>query len=115
MSNNITYSTPSSTNIGDAINELPTDDGPVSEDDLKLADTLFGKKNTKFLDKLAGEFKDLFLAGILFIVLSIPMTDNLITKIPIAAKSHIILLIIKALLFILLFWVIKNLNLAKRS
>lgn len=112
----ITYSqTGPSTSVGDIIDQLPTDDTPISEDDLKLADTLFGKRNTKFLDKIAGEFKDLFLAGFLFILLSIPYADKIISKIPIAAKSHTILLVIKALIFISLFWVIKNLNLARRT
>jgi hypothetical protein len=115
MSNpNISYGTTTVQQaVGDPIASLPTDESPPSEDDLRLVNTLF-KKNSTFLDKMAIECKDLFIIGVLFIVFSLPFTDRLVSKIPIAAKSPYILLGIKTLLVMILFWIIKHFHLSRK-
>lgn len=114
MNSNVTYGTShiESSDVGDDINSLPTDQLAASEEDLRLVDTLF-KKNDKTLRKLAVEFKDLFIIGILYIIFSLPQTDTLIQKIPIAANSPYILVGIKTLAFMILFWIIKYFQLSR--
>ena len=61
------------------------------------------------------EAKESLIVGILFVILSIPQIDILINKIlPITEKSSYILLLIKVLIIMLLFWLVKHLYLAKK-
>lgn len=121
----ITYSTSTGNNtmntsmntsmntVGDSIDKLPVDDIPPTQEEILLADTIF-KKHSSTMDRLAKEFKDLFIIGALYVVLSLTVVDNLIKRIPIASKSVYVLIGIKACLIMFLFWIIKNFSMSKR-
>jgi hypothetical protein len=108
---NINYSTTSS----DLLTDLPSDKIQPSHEELQLVNMLFKQHNsTMYL--IFNEAKEALFVGILFILFSIPQLDDLIKKfIPIANNSIYFLIIIKALLLMLLFWLIKHFYLAKKN
>lgn len=97
---------------GDLISELPTDETPPSEQEFQVINTLF-KKNGNMLKKIGSEFKDVVIVGVLFVIFSTEFVDKLIKKIPIAASSPYFLLLIKTVILMSLFWIIKYFYLSK--
>lgn len=94
---------------GDIITSLPlaTNTQPTLNE-LKILDTLF-KEHSRDLSLIFNEFKDLFIIGLIFVILNTPQTDNLIKKIfPISNNSIYIFLLIKTLIFLILYWTYKN-------
>lgn len=99
-------------NGGDIINELPTDETFPSKDELKILNTLF--KNQGTVQKIFDKTKDVLLVGFLFIILAIPQVDDLVYKIaPSTASSPYILIFVKALIFMFLFFVVQNMYLVR--
>ncbi len=101
--------------MGDFIRNLPTDNSIPNHEELVIVDNLFQKhKNT--MKNLLSEFRDSIIAGILYVIFSIPQLDQLFHKLlPITQNSFIILIIIKALLFIVLLYVIKHFAFAQKK
>ena len=98
---------------GDSIFELPIDQSLATRDEMQIIDTLF-TKNASTLNKLAVEAKDPIIIGVLFVILSLPMVDNLITKfVPITNKSPYILVGVKALAIMVFYWLIKHFYLSR--
>jgi hypothetical protein len=99
----------------DKIDELPTDNTNVSHGEIQILDSLF-KAQKNDINKLLNGTQDIALAGILFIAFSVKPVDDLIIKFfPSAAKSPYILLGVKTLLFMVSFFVLKNMYLAKKA
>ena len=97
----------------DFISELPTDKNKPSDNEYRIINTLFKEKNT--INIIFKEMQDSFIVGILFVIFSLPMLDSLIIKfIPVAEKSIYVLLCIKVLSIMLLFWVIKHFYLSRK-
>ena len=100
----------------DLIKDLPTDKVEPSTDELQMMDILFKNANTPGMNNLFKEIKDSLIVGILFILLSIPQIDTLLNKyIPITQTSPYILILIKAIFIIGLYWLIKHFYLAKKN
>ena len=100
---------------GDFIDQLPADTSVPSHNEIRIVDQLFQQKKGIF-DKILHQTKDIVILGILFIVFSLPFIDELITKfITIARTSHYILIGVKALLFVLAYFIIKNLYLVRKQ
>lgn len=96
--------------MGDEIQALPVDNNPVSEADRKILTTFFtSSKGTKVLD----EFKDAILGGIIFAILSVPEVNRRIDAL-ISNKSPYILLAVKTCIFIVVFYLLKNMILKKK-
>lgn len=101
--------------MADNINKLPTDQNVPNQEELHTINTVF-KENKKGIKRMFGDMKDAILAGILFGIMSIPQVDNLIKSlISSANNSWIILIGIKIILFIIIFYVIKNFAFAKKN
>lgn len=99
--------------MADPIVQLPTDNTQPNQDELTIVNSLF-KKHSNTIETVANEMKDSIIAGILFIVLSLPQVDELIKSLlTFTNNSPIILTIVKALIFIVLFYFIKNYALSK--
>ena len=97
----------------DFISELPTDKNKPSDNEYRIINTLFKEKNT--INIIFKDMQDSFIVGILFVIFSLPMLDSLIIKfIPVAEKSIYVLLCIKVLSIMLLFWVIKHFYLSRK-
>ena len=113
MSSNVQY-TQNRPIMGDIIEELPSDQSVPSHNEIRLVDQLF-KKKKGFVDKLLSQTKDILIVGCLFVLFSMPFVDGLITKfITIAGTSPYILIGIKALMFVVVYFLIKNLYLARK-
>ena len=99
----------------DQINMLPTDKIAVENEDLQIVDKVFEKNSSK-MGRIASEFKDSLIAGVLFALLSFPQVDSLIQRfVPLVNNSPILLLIFKVVIFVISFFVIKNFAFAKKK
>ena len=102
-------------NLIDNISTLPIDDTPPIQDELKILDTLFKENHSSFY-LFFESIKEVILAGLLFILLSIPQVDEYIFSFfPSSKTSKTHLLLVKTIIFMGLFFVLKNLYLIKKK
>lgn len=100
-------------NNGDLIDTLPQDDINVSIEEQKIADVLFKKQQTAF-NKILNKTSDVILAGFIFVLFLLPQVDIILMKIfPSTSTSIYILGMIKTLMFMLLFFTLKNIYLVR--
>lgn len=101
---------------GDLITQLPSDQTQPTLSEIQIVNTLF-KEHRQTMNVIFDESKDAVLAGLLFIaVTTIPKLDETIIRfIPIANKSPYFLVIIKAIVVICLFWLIKHFYLSRKN
>jgi hypothetical protein len=100
-------------NNADIITNLPTNNNQPLHNELKIIDLLFENKGNAMLIK---EISKLFLLAILYVLFSFPNIDNIITKmIPQTKKSVYILLGIKTISFVVIYWLIINFWLSRNT
>ena len=90
---------------GDLIRNLPNETTPVGADDKRIVDAMLG--NTSTSSKIFNELKDALIGAGLFIGLSLPQLDTLLDKI-MTYKSPYVYIVAKACVFIVLFYLLKN-------
>lgn len=100
--------------MGDNINNLPINNQSPSNHELKVVKELFeDPEHQETINTSVNELKDYILAGILFLIFSLKGLDNLLkNNVAIFENSDIILVLFKALLFIIIFYVVRNFVLA---
>ena len=91
----------------DAINELPSDENPVSDNEMKIVNMLF-KEKEKIKSKTTKDIFDVVVVGFLFVLISLPCFDSLFQ-----IENTNIILIIKTILIMFLFWIIRYVELKK--
>ena len=97
----------------DPLGNLPVDQSQPTHKEIQLVDTLF-KENKKTMSVIAEELKSAAIVGALFLVLSLPQVDSLFRRmIPSLANSTYIMLIIKVVMFIALYWILKHFYLCR--
>ena len=92
----------------DVIDELPSDEIPVSENEMKIINMLFKEKEKekeKNKSKTTKYLLEVIVVGFLFVLLSLPCFDSLISKF---IENSNIILIIKTVLIMILFWIIRH-------
>ena len=95
----------------DLIDDLPSDNNALTENEKIVIDTFFKKKKIDFFK----EMKDIIIIIILYLILNTPCVDFYINKfIKISEKSLYILVIIKAFLFAIFFCFLKNFYLSNK-
>lgn len=100
--------------MADLLESLPTDQNPLNHYETQFINSLFKKENHYDIKNIAFELKESIAGGVLFIILSIPYIDDLVKRfIPSTTNSLLILLFIKGIIFIALFWIITNYALAR--
>ena len=100
-------------NNGDSIDSLPVDQTILSHNEEQIANMIFKQQKSNF-DKLLSGSKDVFMLGILFMIFSLKQVDGVIHKfIPCTRNSEYIFLLVKTILFTVIFFLIKNLYLAR--
>jgi hypothetical protein len=100
---------------GDIIDNLPTDQSAPSHNEIQLVDTLFQKQKT-MLELIMTESKDVIVVGFLFLLFLLPQSDEIIKKfIHSANNSEYILMISKVLIFMLAYFILKNMYLVRRK
>lgn len=105
MSNGIT---------GDVLASLPVDETVPNHNEIQILETLFKEKHSG-ISRILENTKDVLIVGILFIFFSLSQVDEIIHKIfPSAKNSPYITLGIKALGFMLLYFVLKNWYLCRK-
>jgi hypothetical protein len=99
----------------DLIKNLPTDKVLPSQDEIQMMDILFKNTSSYGINNLLKELKDVLVLGILFILFSIPQIDTLLNKfIPITTTSPYMLILIKAGIIMVFYWIIKHFYLMKK-
>jgi hypothetical protein len=93
---------------GDEIELLPKVNKHKSTDnEVKLMNTLF--KNKEGVNAILADMKDAFLVGLLFVLFSQEQIDEVIQRFfPSTLNSRYMLLGIKTISIVILFWIIKN-------
>jgi hypothetical protein len=98
----------------DSIDALPTDLTTPSHSEIQIMDTLFKQKQGT-VQKLLSGTQDVILVGFLFILFSLPHVDTVIMKmVPATATSPYILVFVKALSFMCLYFILKNIHLVRK-
>ena len=101
--------------MADSLLHLPTDNNPLNHHEVQVFQSLF-KDEDKNISHIITELKDAIIGGVLFALLSLPNIDELIKRfIPSTSNSLIILITVKTLIFIALFWIILNFALSKKE
>lgn len=91
--------------MGDKIDKLPTDDAALaSNSDLEMIGALF--QNKEQVNKVANQFKDPFIGGLLFVALSSGIFDRVVRSS--GCVNNIYITVIKVLCFVILFYILKN-------
>lgn len=99
------------------LKDIPSDKSSISEEDEHIIYNLFadGKKMASKGMIIINQLREVLVAGILYIILSLTFMDGfLISKIP-SCNSKIILIFVKSLIFMVLFYIIKNWNLTRKE
>jgi len=100
----------------DIIDELPTDHTVPSHNEIKIVNNLF-KQNKNGMYRILDELKTALIIGVLFIIFSIPQVDDLIKRVIPSSYtgSMYILLLVKAILLVVVFYFINNFYIMKNS
>lgn len=103
--------------MGDPLNKLPST--RVSHDDpthLQLLTNIFGGDSEKARDvsNICVKNMDIILASILFFVISLPLTANIIIKIYSKADNQWTMAIIKTVIFAIALFLLYNSKFAKK-
>lgn len=98
----------------DEIYKLPTVKTPPTENELHLVNTLF-KEHRNTMSTIFDEAKESILIGSLFVLFNLKQIDNILQRfIPITITSPYILVLIKSLFIMLIYWVIKYFYLSRK-
>jgi hypothetical protein len=99
----------------DSIDALPTDQTPPSHSEIQIIDTLFKQKQGT-VQKLLSGTQDVLIVGFLFVLFSLPQVDVFIMKaVPSTTTSPYILVFVKTLIFMSLFFIFKNMHLVRNK
>jgi hypothetical protein len=100
---------------GDDISKLKIDKIPPTQFENDFINNLFEEKKP-IVSVLFSEFKNLIILGVLYIVLSLKKVDTVIYKmLPMTATSEYALIIAKAVLLMVFYWIFKHFYLSKRD
>ena len=104
-------------NNGDPIDNLPKDtNNPLSQQELKIIDTLFQPENKPKFNGLFRELKSMIVIIILYIIFSLPLVDAILKKIlPITGTSVYVRILIKSLLFAIIWWLFAQFYLKRNT
>jgi hypothetical protein len=101
--------------MADLIDKLPIDETPLDTSDITILENVF-KDNSKDIDNIVYNMKDILIAGGIFTVVSLPVIQTVLNKLlPVTRNSDYISIVIKAIVFMLALYVITYFNLAKKK
>lgn len=96
----------------DLIVDLPTDDNTLpSHSEIKIVDSLFQRN----MEKIFYDIKDSIVIGILFAILSLPMSSELLKKFFPSMNSTYMSILIRTMIFIIIYYIMKNIHLVKKK
>jgi hypothetical protein len=103
--------------MGDELQKLPTTRGGVSHDDpshIQILSNMFGTEKAVEIEKVCTTNKDIIIAGILFLIVSLPPVSSVIVKIYKNAENPWIMALVKSIIFMVVFFLMVNSKLAQR-
>jgi len=93
--------------MGDCLQTLPTDQQPIDPLEQRLLNTIFKEESTS-MTRLFQDLKIPLIAGMLFVLLSVPQLNQFLkSTIPYARSSETSLIVLKAVVFIGIMFLIK--------
>ena len=95
----------------DSIYSLPTDDIPNKPYELQIIDNIFKQENVKQVKSVVSVLKDVLIAGMLFLVLSLPFISEKLNY----STNAFYNLLLKTAIFVFLFFIITNYYLIKTN
>ena len=99
---------------GDELKQLPIDSTTPTHNEIVIVDSIFKQRKGVF-DKIFENTKDLIVLAIFFIIFSLPQVDSFIKTIISSTNNSIYILIgVKALLFVLSYFIINNIYLVRK-
>lgn len=99
----------------DYIEQLPSDDSPITRDELDIIETVF-KKDTQPVSKILLELKDSLIVSVLVLLILMLNIDEYIGRIyPPLGSSKLFLSMVKAIFAGIIFYFIKNINTLKKK
>lgn len=99
--------------IGDSIEDLPTDQAMPSHSEITIVDSIF-KKNQGVLERVFVDAKDAILVGVLFALFVSPQMESFLKKFFPSMESVYMSIFIRAVVFMLIYYVLKNLHVVRR-
>lgn len=98
----------------DPVKMLPVDEAPPTDGEVYILNKYF-RTESSGMEKLLDGSQEIILVGILYLLISLPMVDMYIQKyIPATNSSLYVLYGVKALILMLLFFVIRNWGLVRK-
>jgi hypothetical protein len=101
--------------VYDSIKSLPTNTDIINDLDLQIVNNLFGTSNKSIKENVLHEAKDLIIISILFIILSLPQTDKILQKYLPITNNYSYNIILKTIIFVIFYWVIKHFYLIRKN
>lgn len=96
----------------DMINGLHIVDVQPSPEEIKIADTIFKAKNVAI--NMQSDIKEVAIIAVLFVIFSLPQTEEIITRLlPSLKNFSYAITVVKLLLVVISFWLIKNFALSR--
>lgn len=102
----------------DSLKQLPVNEKHVTEQDKASVDELFGPvmSSSDSQNKVVNHFQMVLVIGILFMLISLPIVDTTIQSMVNVTKGNpIMTLVVKAVLFMFIFYIIYNWKLVSVS
>jgi hypothetical protein len=96
--------------MSDIINTLPVDEEPLGVDEQQILSQILASNRTGFHGFMT-DIKMPIIYGALFLAMSLPFVDPIVSLIPYAKSSKMSLLVTKTFLFIVFGFIINNLEL----
>ena len=98
----------------DYIESLPIDNSPMSNNEMYVMQNIFGSDTNVFYN-LIEDAKSIIIASIVFFLLNVPQIQEFLRNtIPYAKTSEMSLLILKTILFIIIVFLLNNIQFAKK-
>lgn len=98
----------------DMIETLPTDQTEPTQGELVIIDNLF-RKQMGILDRALSGLRDVVVIGVVFLLISTSQAESLIKRfIPVTENSCYLLLLVKTLCFMFMYFLVKNLYLVRK-
>lgn len=114
MTQNLGNATVTFDNNSDSIDTLPTDQNMPSHSEIQIVDTIFKQNGT--VQKFLSGTKDVLVLGFIFLIFCLPQFDDLVKRlVPSTEKSPYIFMGFKTLIFMFVYFIVKNIYLVRKK
>jgi hypothetical protein len=101
--------------VADYIDTLPVDESTLTQTEMQMLNGIFKEQQTA-VQKILSQTQDITLAGLLFLAFSTPQAEDVIKRFfPSTTTSPYILLAVKTMAFMIVYFAIKNMYLVRKA